>query len=48
LKQSLEIFQQCKEEFQESYTNLMKISKINEANIENWKHFHQIYGETKD
>jgi len=44
----LKIFQLCKEEFQESYTNFLEISKVNKDNIEAWKHFNKIYKEIKE
>jgi len=35
-KQSGKLFKQNKEEFQDSYTNFMEISKVNKDNIEAW------------
>jgi len=48
LTQSFKIFEKYKEEFQESYTNFLEISKITNDNIEVWMTFPTFYEEIKD
>jgi len=43
-----DFFKQNKEEFQDSYTNFMEISKIKKDNIEVWMTFPTFYEEIKD
>ena len=48
LKQSLKIFMQYKQEFQNNYINFLEISKITKDNIEMWKTFPDLCSEIKD
>ena len=48
LKHTIKIFQKINEEFQDNYINFLEIFKVTKDNIEAWKHFHQIYEETKE
>ena len=48
LTQSLKIFEKYMEEFQESYTNFLEISKVANDNIEIWMSFPDFYEEIKE
>jgi len=48
LKQSLKIFEQNKQEFQDSYTYFLEISKVTNNNIEVWVTFPTFYEEIKE
>jgi len=48
LTQSSKIFEKYKEEFRDSYTNFLEITKIANNNIESWMVFPEFYSEIKD
>jgi len=48
LRETMKIFEQYQNEFEDSYNNFLEISKVTNENFVSWKHFPRLYEETKD